>query len=78
MNLSSRVLRCESEKIPGRANHTIVALNNDRILVCGGEDDDIAISDTWIGKVGTESVVWERVARSSEFEPRYANFSKIK
>ncbi len=70
MNLVARVLRNESEKIPGRANHAAAALRDDRILVCGGEEDDIALGDTWIGMVGQESVNWQRVGEGSQFGPR--------
>ena len=60
-----------SEKITGRANHSAVLVNNDTFLVCGGEDDDLALGDTWIGKVKAESVSWQRIAESSaSLEPR--------
>ena len=70
MKIVSRLLNCASESIPCRANHTAVAVNDERIIVCGGENDDVALSDTWIGKVSTNSVIWERIVESCEFEPR--------
>ncbi len=70
MKLVARVLHNESVEIPGRANHAAAALRGDRLIICGGEDDDVALGDTWIGKVRPESVGWQRVGEGSQFEPR--------
>ena len=75
MKISARILPSGSVKIPGRASHATAVLNESHIIVCGGEDDDVALSDTWVGKIGNESVCWERVAAASEFGPRYAKLA---
>eukprot|EP00802_Teleaulax_amphioxeia_P028781 Tamp_30592.p1 GENE.Tamp_30592~~Tamp_30592.p1 ORF type:complete len:190 (+),score=41.85 Tamp_30592:56-571(+) len=46
-----------------------------RLIVVGGEDDDITKNDTWAGTVSSEGVAWQQLAHgtSAAFAPRQSH-----
>ncbi|EKX43235.1 hypothetical protein GUITHDRAFT_110652 [Guillardia theta CCMP2712] len=45
-------------------------VEKDLLVIHGGENDDVAMSDTWAGKISEEAVSWTRIAKSRELHAR--------
>jgi len=69
--LSASRLAVVGEAPPERAHHAGAMVERDVLVINGGENDDLAMADTWAGKVSEDAVTWTRVGRGSEtFHPR--------